>query len=117
MFIEEYLQDLRRERYSLPAWLHYARRVAAHVRRDLLANPLAVRSIWTVALAYFGVAFAAAVWMSLTLIGTARGCPPPDRSRPTERSSITSTKEFHSLQSGQRPIHLSWTEPHCWQTN
>jgi len=65
VFIEEYLQDLRRERYSPPAWAYYARRVAAHVRRDLLANPLAVRSIWTVALVYFGIAFASAVWMSL----------------------------------------------------
>lgn len=65
MFIEEYLQDLRRERYSPLAWLVYARRVAARVRTDMLANPLAVRSIWTVALGYFGAAFAAAVWMSL----------------------------------------------------
>ncbi len=65
MFIEEYLQDLRRERYSLRAWAAYVHRVAARVRLDLLANPLAVRSIWTVALAYFGAAFVAAVGMSL----------------------------------------------------
>jgi hypothetical protein len=65
VFIEEYLRDLRSEHYSLPAWLHYARRVVARVRLDVLANPLAVRSIWTVALTYFGAAFAAAVWMSL----------------------------------------------------
>ena len=30
------------------------------IRVDLLANPMAVRSIWTVALAYFGIAFLAA---------------------------------------------------------
>ncbi len=65
MFIEEYLQDLRRERYAPRAWISYAHRVGAHVRRDLLANPLAVRSIWTVALAYFAAAFVAAAGMSL----------------------------------------------------
>lgn len=66
MFIEEYLQDLRRSRYAPAAWGVYARRVGARIRLDLLANPMAVRSIWTVALAYFGIAFLAAVWMSLT---------------------------------------------------
>lgn len=65
MFIEEYLQDLRRERYSPLACAVYAHRVAARVRLDVLANPLAVRSIWTVAVAYFGAAFVAAVGMSL----------------------------------------------------
>jgi hypothetical protein len=24
---------------------------------------------------------------------------------------------FHSLQSGQRPIHLGLLQPHAWQTN
>ena len=65
MFIEEYLQDLRRARYSPRAWARYVRRVGARVRLDLLANPLAVRSIWTVALAYFAGAFVAAALMAL----------------------------------------------------
>jgi hypothetical protein len=28
-----------------------------------------------------------------------------------------STKVFHSPQSGQRPVHLGCSLPHCWQTN
>src|SRR4051794_3081986 len=28
-----------------------------------------------------------------------------------------STKVFHSPHSGQRPVHLGCSLPHCWQTN
>lgn len=65
MSLEPYLQDLRRERFSPNAWIRYARRVAAHIREELDANPGAVRSIWSVALAFFAVAFLAAVGMSV----------------------------------------------------
>lgn len=65
MFIEEYLQDLRRGRFSLPAIALYARRVAGRVRENVVANPGAVRSVWSVALLYFTLAFAAAVAIAL----------------------------------------------------
>src|SRR5690242_15856759 len=65
MFIEEYLVELRRERFAPPAMLRYARRVAARVRADWLANPNAVRSIWAVAVVYFAVVFLASVAMAL----------------------------------------------------
>jgi cardiolipin synthase len=64
MFLEEHLQELRRQRFSLPALLTYARRVGAHVRLELLANPSAVRATWTTALVYFLAAFLAAFGMS-----------------------------------------------------
>lgn len=65
MFIEEYLQDLRRDRFSPRAFLLYARRVAAHVREQLDASPAAVRSIWSVALAFFAADFLIAVAFAL----------------------------------------------------
>jgi phosphatidylglycerophosphate synthase len=65
VFVEEYLQDLRRDRYAPRAWGAYARRVAARVREDLVASPSAVRSIGMLALAYFAAAFVTAGAMSL----------------------------------------------------
>jgi hypothetical protein len=32
-------------------------------------------------------------------------------------SIAVSTSEFHSPQSGQRPIHFALSKPHCWQIN
>ncbi|HTM57350.1 MAG TPA: CDP-alcohol phosphatidyltransferase family protein [Candidatus Udaeobacter sp.] len=60
MFIEEYLRDLRRERFTPPALLTYLRRVGAHVRAQLDANPGAARSIWIVALGFFAADFVVA---------------------------------------------------------
>jgi hypothetical protein len=34
-----------------------------------------------------------------------------------EAVTVLSTKVFHSPQSGQRPVHLGCSLPHCWQTN
>ena len=65
MFIEEYLRDLRRDRFTPAAILLYARRVAARVREQIYANPGAVRSVWSVALGFFAAAFLAAVGMAL----------------------------------------------------
>jgi len=65
VFIEEYLQDLRRDRFSFPAQALYVRRVAGRVRENMVANPGAVRSVWSVALLYFTLAFAAAVALAL----------------------------------------------------
>ena len=65
MFIEEYLVELRRDRFSPAALLRYARQVAARTRADWLASPNAVRSIWAVAVAYFAGSFLACVSMAL----------------------------------------------------
>jgi hypothetical protein len=34
-----------------------------------------------------------------------------------EAVTVLSTKVFHSPQSGQRPVHLGCSPPHCWHTN
>jgi len=65
MFVEEYLVDLRRERYAPRALFAYARRVGQRVRTDVMAMPGAVRSIWSVALGYFVAAFAGAAAIAL----------------------------------------------------
>ena len=59
--MEEHLQALRAQRFAPRASVRFVRQVAACVRRDLLANPGAVRSIGTLALAYFAAAFVAAI--------------------------------------------------------
>ena len=66
MFIEEYLEQLRRERFTPAAITRYVRRVAARAREAALANPGAVRSVWLVALLYFGLAFAGSALLALT---------------------------------------------------
>jgi len=65
VFIEEYLKDLRRDRFAPAALVLYVRRVAARVREHLYANPGSVRSVWSVALAIFAAAFVVAVGMAL----------------------------------------------------
>jgi cardiolipin synthase (CMP-forming) len=65
VFIEEYLQDLRRDRFAPAAIVTYARRIAARVRGDMVANPGAVRSVWSLALFYFTAAFLAAGALAL----------------------------------------------------
>ena len=65
MFIEEHLQELRRQRFAPRAIVTYARQVGALARAEALANPQAVRSIWIFALACFIAAFLAAFWMSV----------------------------------------------------
>jgi cardiolipin synthase len=65
VFVEEYLRDLRHDRFTPAAWLTYGRRLAARVRAEIDANAGAVRSIWSVALGFFVAAFAAAVWIAL----------------------------------------------------
>lgn len=65
MFIEDHLRELRERRFAPRAIFDYVRAVAARVRADWLANPFAVRSIWTVALAFFALAFCGSIAMSL----------------------------------------------------
>ncbi len=65
MFVEEFLRDLRHQRFAPPAIVLYVRRVAARVREHIYASPGAVRSIWSVGLGFFAAAFLAAVVMAL----------------------------------------------------
>lgn len=65
MLIEEYLQELRRDRFTPAALLQYTRRVAAHVRSQLDAAPATVRSIWSAALGFFAAAFLFATALAL----------------------------------------------------
>jgi cardiolipin synthase len=65
VFIEEYLQDLRRDRFSIPALIRYGRVVASRARETMVANPGVVRSVWSLALAYFALAFAGAALLAL----------------------------------------------------
>ncbi len=65
MFIEEHLRELRKQRFAPRAIVTYVRILAAQARADWLANPFAVRSIWTVALAFFALAFLGSLAMSL----------------------------------------------------
>lgn len=67
MFIEEYLQDLRRDRFAPAAALLYARRVARRVRENLYTSPGTVRSIWTVGIGFFAAAFFAAGVIAFTV--------------------------------------------------
>jgi cardiolipin synthase len=65
VFVEEYLQELRAARFRPRALGRYARRLAAHVREDLVNQPSAVRSVWSVALAFIVAAFLGAAALAL----------------------------------------------------
>lgn len=65
MFIEEYLQDLRRDRFSPSAIALYARRAAGRAREALVANPGGVRSLWSVALGFFMACFVASAALAI----------------------------------------------------
>src|SRR5262245_34875901 len=65
MFIEEYLQDLRREHFAPRAIVGYVRRVSARIKEHVYTNPGAVRSIWSVGLGFFAAAFLMGVVLAL----------------------------------------------------
>jgi cardiolipin synthase len=65
VFVEEHLQQLRRERYSPRALLRYAHRLARLVKRELEANPGAVRSVWSLSLGFFAAAFVVAAALAV----------------------------------------------------
>jgi cardiolipin synthase len=65
MFVEEFLADLRAERFTPVASVRYVTRVLGRARDHAVANPGAVRSIWCVALAFFVASFAAAGALAL----------------------------------------------------
>ena len=67
MFIEEYLQELRRDGFSPAAAARYIRRVARLTRENLDANPGGVRAVWSVALAFFAAAFVASAVVALRI--------------------------------------------------
>jgi cardiolipin synthase len=60
VFVEEFLKDLRRDRFSARALGTYLRRLAGRLRENIDANPGAVRSLWSTALGFFALAFLAA---------------------------------------------------------
>ena len=66
MYIEEYLQDLRRDRFAPRAIGRYMRRAFARARESMIANPGAARSIWSLGLVFFALCFmgsaAIALW-------------------------------------------------------
>jgi len=65
LFVEEYLQDLRRDHFAPAALWLYGRRLCARAREDIVSAPAAVRSVWSVALLFFAAAFLAAVGMAV----------------------------------------------------
>lgn len=65
MLIEEFLVELRRQRFRPAAIATYVRQVAARIREDFDAAPGAVRSLWAVALGFFAAAFVGAAALAL----------------------------------------------------
>jgi cardiolipin synthase len=59
------LEQLRRERFTPAAITRYVQKVATRSREAAIANPGAVRSVWLVALLYFGLAFAGSALLAL----------------------------------------------------
>jgi len=65
VYIEEYLQDLRRDRFAPRAVAHYVRRAFARSRGDMLANPGAARSIWSLGVVFFALCFVGSAAIAL----------------------------------------------------
>jgi len=65
VFIEEYLQDLRRERFAPRAIVRYVRRAFGRARESMVANPGAARSLWSVGLVFFAATFVGSAALAL----------------------------------------------------
>ncbi len=65
MFFEEYLLELRAARFHPRALFRYALNVARRVREDMVNQPSAVRSIWSVALGFIVATFLGAAALLL----------------------------------------------------
>jgi cardiolipin synthase len=65
VFIEEYLQDLRRDRYRPAAAARYVARAWQRGREEVARNPEAARSIVVLGLTLFGLAFIGSVAVAL----------------------------------------------------
>ncbi len=65
MYIEEYLQDLRRDGFAPRAIVRYVRRAFARAREGMIANPGAARSIWSLGLVFFSLCFVGSTAIAL----------------------------------------------------
>lgn len=65
MYVEEYLQDLRRDHFAPCAIAHYVRRSFARAREGMIANPGAARSIWSLGLIFFALCFVGSAAIAL----------------------------------------------------
>lgn len=65
MYVEEYLQDLRRDRFAPRAIARYVRRSFARAREGMIANPGAARSIWSLGLVFFALCFVGSAAIAL----------------------------------------------------
>ncbi len=65
VFIEEYLQDLRRDHFTPRATWIYIRRTLQRAREDMVAASSVVRSLWSVALVFFAGTFVTAAVLAL----------------------------------------------------
>jgi cardiolipin synthase (CMP-forming) len=65
VFIEEYLQELRQERFAPHAVARYIRRSLARARESIVDNPGAARSIWSLGLVFFALCFVASAVLAV----------------------------------------------------
>jgi len=65
VFIEEYLQELRQERFAPRAVARYVRRSLARARESIVANPGAARSTWSLGLVFFALCFVASAVLAV----------------------------------------------------
>jgi cardiolipin synthase len=65
VYVEEYLQDLRRDRFAPRAIARYVRRAFARAREGMIANPAAARSIWSLGVVFFALCFVASSAIAL----------------------------------------------------
>jgi cardiolipin synthase len=65
VFIEEYLRDLRRDRYRPAAIGRYVSRAWQRARLDVAGNPQGARSVLVLGIALFGLAFVGAVVLAI----------------------------------------------------
>jgi cardiolipin synthase (CMP-forming) len=65
VYVEEYLQDLRRDRFAPRAVALYVRRAFARSREGMIANPGAARSIWSLGLVFFALCFVGSAAIAL----------------------------------------------------
>ena len=65
MLFEEYLETLRRERFTPHAVLAYVRQAVRRIHDDMDRNPAALRAIWSAGLVFFAAAFVASGALAL----------------------------------------------------
>ena len=65
LFVEEYLKDLRHDRYRPAAVARYVSRTWEKAKGDIAANPQGARSVLLLGLVLFGLAFVASVGLAI----------------------------------------------------